>query len=113
MGYFESLGRRRTGRPARIRRIGENSGATETVEKDENVRENRVVKFVIVILVFPILVLVFHLLLTIVPFMFVGSLLVHFGRNPTFWAKILAVVTLLPACWGAVAVCKWIWPRSK
>jgi hypothetical protein len=85
---------------------------TETVAKDENVWQDRAVKLIIVFLVFPIIVLVFHQLL-IVPSFFVESLLVHFGGDSRFWAKTLSVVSLLPACWGAVAVCKLIWPTSK
>lgn len=85
---------------------------TETLEKGKNVWENRTVRLIIVVLVFPILVLAFHVLL-IVPALFVDPLLVHFGGHPKFWANTLSVLALLPACWGAATVCKWIWPSSK
>jgi len=85
---------------------------TETVEKGKNVWENLLVRFVIVVFVFPILVLAFHVLLML-PAFFVDSLLVHIGGHPKFWAKTLSLVALLPACWGAVAMCKGIWPGSK
>jgi hypothetical protein len=85
---------------------------TDTVEKGKNVWENRTVRIFIVVFVFLILVLAFHLLL-MVPAMFVGFLLVHFGGNPGFWGRTLSIVALLPACWGAVAVCKRIWLGSK
>ena len=70
------------------------------------------VRLVIVVFVFPILVLAFHILF-MVPAFFIDSSLVHFGGHPKFWAKTLSVVALLPACWGAGTVCKWIWPDSR
>jgi hypothetical protein len=85
---------------------------TENRAKDGSVGENRLVKLVIVLIVFPIFVMAFHLLL-IVPAFFVNFLLVHFGGDPKFWATTLSIVALLPASCGAVAVCKWIWPSSK
>jgi len=83
---------------------------TEIVEKGKN--ENLTVRLLIVVFVFPILVLAFHALL-FVPAFFVGLLLVHFGGHPKFVGNALSVVTLLPACWGAIAVCKRIWTSSK
>jgi ABC-type uncharacterized transport system permease subunit len=85
---------------------------SETPAKDENVWTDRVLKLVIVFFVFPIVALVFHLLLTF-PTLLVDYLLTHFGGNPELWAKILSAVTVLVACGCAIAVCKWIWPRSK
>lgn len=85
-----------------------NGDMTEVLNKDAN----RVLKFVIVFLVFPILLLVFHALL-LVPSLFIQFLLVHFEGHPMLWARLLSVVTLFPACWGAVAICKWVWPASK
>jgi hypothetical protein len=85
---------------------------TKTVGKGENIWENQGVKLLVVIFVFPILVLVFHQLL-MVPSILVGALLVHFGGHPGFWGKTLSVIALIPACWGAVAVCKLIWHSSK
>ena len=85
---------------------------TETEEKVKNVRENLVVKLIIVILVFPTLVVAFHMLL-MVPAILIGSLLMHFGGHPEFWGKALSVIALLPACWGAFAVCKLVWRASK
>jgi uncharacterized RDD family membrane protein YckC len=85
---------------------------TEIVEKGKNVRENFMVRLAIVIFVFPILVLAFHALL-IIPAFFVGPLLMHFGGHPKFWANTLSLVALLPACWGAIAICKRIWTGLK
>jgi hypothetical protein len=85
---------------------------TETGEKGKDVWGNRLVRFVIVALVFPTLVTAFHVLL-IVPVFFVDVLLVHLGGNPKICANTLFLVSLLSACCGAAAVCKWIWPSSK
>ena len=88
------------------------SSMTENRTKDGSVGENRPVKFVIALLVFPTFVMVFHLFL-IVPAFFVNFLLVHFGGNPKLWVTTLSMVAFLPATSGAVAVCEWIWPSSK
>jgi hypothetical protein len=93
-------------------REGGKSSVTETAGKVENVWENRALKLIIATLVFPILVLVFHMLL-MVPAIFLDLLLTNFAGHPEFWGKTLPVVALLPSCWGAIVVCKWIWPRSK
>jgi hypothetical protein len=85
---------------------------TETVQQGENAWNNFLVKFVIVMLVFPIFVIVFHFLLSF-PAIFVVYLLVHFAGNPKFWTKALSIVLAIPACWGAFAICKWIWPGSR
>jgi len=74
--------------------------------------QNRVVKILVVTIIFPILVVAFHFLLMI-PAIFVGSLLTHFAGHPEFWGKALSVLALLPACWGAFVVCKLAWPGSK
>jgi hypothetical protein len=85
---------------------------TETRDKDGNLDDNRLVKFVIVTMVFPTLAMAFHLLV-MVPAAFAQLLLVHIGGNPKFWPIALSILALLPACWGAFAVCKWAWPGSK
>jgi hypothetical protein len=84
----------------------------EARDKQVGGGESLLVTIVIATFVFPVFVLAFHLLV-IVPTFFVSSLLVHFGGSPRLWAKTLSIVAFLPACWGAVAVCKSIWPRSK
>jgi hypothetical protein len=107
------LGRAGLGESMGILRSEESkSGMIETVEKGKSVWENRTLKLLIVLVVFPVLVLAFHVLLML-PAFFVDSLLVRVGGHPKFWAKTLSIIALLPACWGAVAICKWIWPGSK
>ncbi len=88
------------------------SGMAVAVGKRERVWGNRALKLGVAIFVFPVLVLAFHTLL-LVPAVFLDLLLTHFAGNPGFWGKTLSVVALLPACWGALTVCKWIWPGSK
>ena len=85
---------------------------TEPTGKGETVWENRALKLVIALLGFPVLVLAFHMLLML-PSVFVGLLLLRFGGTPKFWGNALSAVSLLLAGWGAVVVCKQIWPNSK
>jgi hypothetical protein len=83
-----------------------------SMEGAENAWANRGVKLLIVTFVLPIIVLTFHqlLILQAVP---VDYLLLHFGADTNFWVKTISLLTLLPSCLGAAAVCKWIWPSSK
>ena len=67
-------------------------------------------KILIVGFVFPILVSVFHILL-LLPTVLFGSVIIHFGGDPKFWGTVFSVIALLIAGWGAVATCKWIWPK--
>jgi hypothetical protein len=83
-----------------------------TEARSESVWIDRSVKLVIVFFAFPILVLVFHMLL-VVPAIFVDSLLIRVAGHPELWAKVLTIGNLIPSCWGAFAVSKWIWPGSK
>ena len=76
----------------------------------QKVWEKRGLKILIVGIIFPILLTVFHKVL-ILPAIFFGSVIVHFGGDPKLWATVLSVVALLPAGWGAVATCKLIWPE--
>ena len=85
---------------------------TETVEKGESGWANLALKLLIAIFIFPVLVLTFHIMLML-PSAFPGVLLVHFAGNVELWGKILSAVALLLSCWGAVAVCRLIWPVSK
>ena len=80
----------------------------EPMEEGHIVWAQRLIKLVIVILVFPILVLAFHALL-ILPAFLLDPLLVHFGGHPDLWSKVLTYVALLLACVSAAAVCKRIW----
>ena len=84
----------------------------DTAEKAENVWGNRIVKFIVIIIVFPILVIAFSNLL-LVPAFFVQYLLVHVVGHLIFWSKTLSVVALIGGCWGAYTVCKLIWPHLK
>ena len=84
----------------------------DTAEKAENVWGNRIVKFIVIIIVFPILVIAFSYLL-LVPAFFVQYLLVHVVGHLIFWSKTLSVVALIGGCWGAYTVCKLIWPHLK
>ena len=88
------------------------SGMAVTVGRGEKVWGDRALKLGVAIFVFPVLVLAFHTLL-MVPAVSLGLLLTHFAGDPGFWGKTLSLVALLPACWGAVTVCKWAWPGSK
>lgn len=83
----------------------------ETTGISENSYGRRVAQFAIVIFVFPILILVFHTLL-IIPMLILAPLLVHFGGSATLWGKVLSVVALLFAGWGAAWICRMIWPRK-
>jgi hypothetical protein len=85
---------------------------TEVVEKGKNVWENRMLRLVIVVFIFPILVLAFHALL-IVPAVIVEPFFVHFWGHPKFWAKALSIVGLLPAGWVAIVLCRRIWISVK
>jgi len=85
---------------------------TDTAQEAENVRGNRIVKFIVITLVFPTLVIAFSYVL-LVPAFFVQYLLVHVVGHLIFWSKTLSVVALIGGCWGAYTVCKLIWPRPK
>jgi len=85
---------------------------TGVAEKRENIFENRLLKLAIVMLVFPVLVLAFHELL-VLPALIVGYLLMHFAGHPKVIGETLGLLTMIPACWGAVVMCKWIWRGSK
>lgn len=85
---------------------------TEFLEKDAKSWEDQLLRIVIVIGVFPVLVEVLHFLLTF-PLAIVGYWLVHLEGHLKFWARTMSIIALLPACWGAWAICKWIWPRSN
>jgi predicted membrane metal-binding protein len=91
---------------------GTKSSVTERARKGAKISENRLVKLAIVLVVFPIFVEVVHFLLSF-PATFIAYWLVHFRGHPKFWGTTLSVAALIPACWGAYAVCKWIWPHSK
>lgn len=82
-----------------------------TKDDTHDVWVDRAVKLGILTLVFPILALAIHEVF-IVPVIVFGALLIHFGLQPEFWGKVLSAVALIPACWGAGVVCKWIWPRG-
>jgi hypothetical protein len=85
---------------------------TEAAEKREDVLANRLFKLAIVMLVFPILALVLHELL-VLPALIVGYFIMHFVGHPKTVGETLSFLTMIPACWGAVVMCKWIWPGSK
>lgn len=85
---------------------------TDTSDKVENVWGNRTVKIIVITLVFPTLVLAFHMVLML-PAILIGYLLIHFVGHPEFWGKVLSDLAFLPACWGAFAISKMVWPNSK
>jgi hypothetical protein len=85
---------------------------SETTGAGESGWERGAAQLVIVTIVFPILVLAFHTLL-VIPALILGRLLSHLGGTAEFWAKVLSVMALLIAGFGAVFICGSIWPRRK
>lgn len=73
---------------------------------------NWALKFAAVTVVFPVLVSTGHTLFA-VPALPLALILARFAGHPIVWAKMLSILSLVLACWGALAVCKSIWPKSK